>query len=289
MTASAIASLPSPGAGSFEIGPFEFRAYGLMIALGVLAAVLLSQRRWAQRGGNPEQVIRIAMWAVPAGLVGARLYHVLTDWKQYRDSGWLDAFEIWKGGLGIPGGMALGIAVGLWVMARSGLDRAEMLDVIVPSLPLAQAVGRFGNWFNQELFGGPTELPWGLEIDEAHRPAEHVASETFHPAFLYEALWNLALCGLLVWIDRVRLKRGLVHRLVPPGALLAVYVGGYGIGRLWIEALRIDSASLLVGVRVNIWLSLVLIAGSVAYLALLGLRAKPAPQPAPRSGRPDNA
>ena len=272
VTSGLMASIPSPSSNGLKLGPLELRAYGVMIALGVLAAVWLSQRRWAARGGNPEQISRIAVWAVPAGLIGARAYHVITDWRRFQSDGWLDALAIWKGGLGIPGGMAAGILVGLWMMRRQQMNRGEVIAAMVPGLPLAQAIGRLGNWFNQELFGSPTDLPWGLEIDEAHRPAQYLDVETFHPTFLYEAVWNLLLCGLLLILDRRRRLASVptlitnprrVHR---PGALLAVYILGYGLGRLWIEAIRIDAASLLLGVRINIWMSLVLIAGSVLYL-----------------------
>ena len=267
-----ISSIPSPSRNGLELGPLELRAYGLMIALGVLAAVWMSRWRWAARGGDPEQISRIALWAVPAGLVGARLYHVITDWRKFHEEGWLEVFAIWHGGLGIPGGMLAGILVGLWMVRRQGMDRGETLAAVVPALPLAQAIGRIGNWFNQELFGSPTDLPWALEIDEAHRPAQYLDVDTFHPTFLYEAVWNLLLCSLLVVLDRRRLRRGapaLVtdpRRVSRPGSLLAVYACGYGLGRLWIEAVRIDPASLLWGVRVNIWMSLVLIVVSAVYL-----------------------
>ena len=269
-----IASIPSPPRSGFELGPLQLRAYGVMIALGVVAAVWMSQRRWAARGGDPEQINRIALWAVPAGVIGARLYHVATDWRKFHEDGWLDAVAIWKGGLGIPGGMAAGILVGLWMVHRQRMNRGEVLAAVVPALPLAQAIGRLGNWFNQELFGSPTGLPWGLEIDPDHRPAQYIDVETFHPTFLYEAVWNLLLCGLLLAVDRRRIRRSspkLVsdpRRVSRPGSLLAVYIGGYGLGRLWIEAVRIDHASLVLGVRINIWMSLVLIAGSAGYLLL---------------------
>lgn len=272
VTSGLIASIPSPSRNGLELGPLELRAYGVMIALGVLAAVWLSQRRWAARGGDPEQISRIALWAVPAGLVGARLYHVITDWRKFQSNGWLDVLAIWKGGLGIPGGMAAGILVGLWMVRRQRMNQGELIAAAVPALPLAQAIGRLGNWFNQELFGLPTDLPWGLEIDEAHRPAQYLDVETFHPTFLYEAVWNLLLCVLLVSLDRRRIRHSVPtlftepRRVNRPGSLLAVYICGYGLGRLWIEAVRIDPASLVWGVRVNIWMSLVLVAGSAAYL-----------------------
>ncbi len=251
MTAPAVAtallaSIPSPSSGQISLGPLELRAYGLMIALGVVAAVLLGQRRWAERGGDPEDISAIAIWAVPAGLVGARLYHVLTDWKAY-EGRWLDAVKIWEGGLGIPGGMALGVVVGLLVARRRGIRLPVILDAVTPALPLAQAIGRWGNWFNQELFGGPTDLPWGLEIDPSRRPAEYADHATFHPTFLYESLWNLFLCWVLIRVDRSsRLK---------PGRIFPLYVFGYFVARLVLELMRTDHASLVLGVRVNVWTS----------------------------------
>ena len=272
VAASAIASIPSPPRNGLSLGPLDLRAYGVMIALGVVAAVWLSRRRWEARGGDPDQISRIALWAVPAGLIGARLYHVITDWKKFQSAGWLEVFAIWNGGLGIPGGMAAGILVGVWMARRQHMNQGEVIAAVVPGLPLAQAIGRLGNWFNQELFGSPTDLPWGLEIDAAHRPAQYLDVATFHPTFLYEAVWNLLLCGLLVIIDRRRVRRAVPalvtdpRRVSRPGSLLAVYTLGYGLGRLWIEAVRIDPASLLLGVRVNIWMSLVLIVASALYL-----------------------
>lgn len=259
--ATILTSIPSPGANTLELGPLTFNAYGLMIALGVMAAVLLSSKRLEARGGNPEVISSIALVAVPAGLVGARLYHVLTDWQRFRGN-WGDVYKVWEGGLGIPGGMALGIVAGIWVAKRKGLDVPTLLDVVAPALPLAQAIGRVGNWFNQEIVGGPTDLPWALEIDEANRPAEFLNEPTFHPTFLYEALWNLALVAVLLRVDRSgKLKRG---------RLIWLYVFGYGLGRLWIEAIRSDEASIVLGLRVNIWLSLALIISG--GIALMGAR-----------------
>jgi prolipoprotein diacylglyceryl transferase len=243
-----VASIPSPSTGEVSIGPLQLTAYGLMIALGVVAAVLLSQRRWAARGGDPEDISAIALWAVPAGLIGARLYHLATDWRSY-DGRWGDAIKIWEGGLGIPGGIALGVVVGLIVARRRDIRLPVILDAVTPALPLAQAIGRWGNWFNQELFGGPTDLPWGLEIDPANRPAEYAANETFHPTFLYESIWNLALCGFLIWADRTGRLR--------PGRIFPLYVLGYFVARLVLELMRTDPASLILGVRINVWTSVV--------------------------------
>lgn len=252
-----LVSIPSPGSKAIELGPVSLRAYGLMIALGVLAAVELARRRFAAKGLDPDHVSAIALWAVPAGLIGARLYHVITDWKRFRGD-WWSAVEIWHGGLGVPGGILAGTLVGVWVARRRGLPLGLAADAIAPAIPLAQAIGRLGNWFNQEVFGRPSDLPWALEIDPAHRPARYADQPTFHPTFLYEGLWNLALVVLLIWLDR--------RRLVRRGRLFAVYVLGYGLGRLWIEALRADEASLLLGIRVNLWVSGALVIGGLAWL-----------------------
>ena len=253
-----LASLPSPSSNAIHIGPLQLRAYGLAIAIGVVVAVWIAQRRRAARGGNAEDISRLAVWSVIAGLIGARLYHVMTDYQRFQGR-WIHIFAVWEGGLGIPGGLLAGVGTGAWLAHRRGLPAAQLLDVVAPAIPIAQAIGRLGNWFNQELFGRPTGLPWGVRIDLAHRPAgyEHVA--TYHPTFLYEALWNLALVGaLLLWERR--------HRQARPGTLFAMYVGGYALGRLWVEALRIDPASRILGLRVNIWVSLVAVAGSALWL-----------------------
>ena len=248
-------ALPSPSANSLSIGPLELRAYGLMIALGALTAVAWSRRRQAARGGDPEDMSTIALWAVPAGLVGSRLYHVATDWRSFQGR-WEDVPALWQGGLGIPGGLMAGVMVGVLVARRRGLSMAGAMDVMVPTIPVAQAIGRWGNWFNQEVFGRPTDLPWALEIDAAHRPSGYPEAATFHPTFLYEGLWNVALAVFLVRIER----RGVLR----PGYLVGLWVFGYGLGRLWVEALRVDQASLIVGVRVNTWMALVaIVAGAV--------------------------
>jgi prolipoprotein diacylglyceryl transferase len=241
-----LASIPSPPDNGISLGPLELRAYGLAIAVGVLVAVEIARRRWAAQGGDPDAIGELAVWAVPAGFVGARLYHVVTDWHRFDDAP-LDIVKVWEGGLGIPGGILGGVLAGVAVARRKGYDVARLLDAVAPAVPVAQAIGRLGNWFNQELYGRPTELPWGLEIDPEHRPERYADVETFHPTFLYEALWNLALAAVLVWVGR--------HRSIRPGQLFVLYVAGYGLGRLWVEALRIDEATRIAGVRVNIWVS----------------------------------
>jgi prolipoprotein diacylglyceryl transferase len=254
LTVALSASIPSPSVNVVEIGPLSLHIYGLCIALGVVAAVTISSRRWQARGGDPDDISTIAIWAVPAGVIGARLYHVATDWKTYQDD-WVGALKITQGGLGIPGGIAAGVLVGWWVVRRHGWPVRDLLDVVAPAIPVAQAIGRLGNWFNQEVFGGPTDLPWGLEIDPEHRPAGLEQYETFHPTFLYEGLWNLSLAGLIVWLDRRKVLRR--------GELFLVYVFGYAVGRLWVESLRSDPASLILGVRVNTWMSIIVALGAV--------------------------
>jgi prolipoprotein diacylglyceryl transferase len=255
---SILASIPSPSDNAISIGGLELRAYGLAIALGVIAAVWIARVRWAARGGDPDDISRIALWAVLAGLIGARLYHVLTDLDRF-EGRWHHAFAVWEGGLGIPGGLIAGVGTGAFIAHRRGLPVSELLDVVAPALPVAQAIGRLGNWFNQELFGRPTDLPWGLEIDPEHRPSGYLDVATFHPTFLYEALWNLALAGGLVLWERH-------HPDARPGRLFALYVAGYAVGRTWVEALRIDPAAHLFGVRWNIWMSAIAFFAAVGWL-----------------------
>ncbi len=257
-----LGSIPSPSSGALSIGPLSIHAYGLMIALGVVAAVWLTGRRLVASGaGTKDDASSMAVWAVVAGVIGARLYHVITDWSAFRDDP-ARIIQIWKGGLGIPGGMLLGAIVGLWAFKRRGVSPALGATAAAPALPLAQAIGRWGNWWNQELYGKPTKLPWALRIDNV--PDGYPAGTTFHPTFLYESLWNLALCALLLWIDRrFRLR---------PGRLLAVYVLGYGIGRFWVEGLRIDVAKSAGGLRLNQWMAIVIAVSAALYLVVDWLR-----------------
>ncbi len=251
------ASIPSPSASSIEIVGFELQAYGLLIGFSIFAAGSLFSRRFTQKGYPSELVTTLAGWGIFAGLVGARAYHLITDWPSYQGN-WGESWQIWKGGLGIPGAIMAGAAA-MWLVARrKQFPMSDVADSIAPALPLAQAIGRWGNWFNQELYGRPTDLPWGLEIDIENRRPQYRNDETFHPTFLYECVWNLALMGFLFWVSkRFSLK---------PGRLFGLYVLGYALGRLWIETIRVDFASQLGGVRVNIWLMLALIIGSVVYL-----------------------
>jgi prolipoprotein diacylglyceryl transferase len=275
--AAVFASFPAPPGSQIEIGPLNLRAYGLMIGLGVVAAVYVMGRMFeAKQVGTSDDASTLSMWAVAAGIVGARLYHVATDWERFDDD--LGAIpQIWKGGLGIPGALVTGIGAGLYVARRRGLDMARVATCAAPAIPLGQAIGRWGNWFNQELFGRPTDLPWALEVDAEKIPLEYSVGTTFHPTFLYESLWNVALFGVLLLVDR-RLRLG-------PGRLLAVYVMGYGLGRLWVEGLRIDPADELGGLRWNQWVALAGIVGGAAYLVFT--RGRRWPEPAPADATPD--
>jgi len=273
--------IPAPG----DWGQ-RFRLYGVMIAIGVLVGLELARRRWQDRGGNPEDMSYIGLWAIPAGLIGARLYHVITDNELYRGH-WFDnplanpnlppypnsPLAIWHGGLGIPGGIAVGVIVGLIAGRARGVRLLPALDAAIPAIPLAQAIGRWGNYFNQELFGRPTTLPWGLEVSPDKRPAGYVQYDTFHPTFLYEMLWNLALVAFLIWLDKKRVLR--------PGRIVFVYLFGYFLGRLWVEALRSDEANTIFGLRINIWTSLIVMGASALTVAIIGLRRRPGDSDAP--------
>lgn len=256
-----LASIPPPPSDRISIGPLDFRFYGLMIALGVMVAVEMGRRRWKAKGGDEDDVVKIATWAVPAGLIGARLYHVATDWKIYRGR-WHEALYVWQGGLGIPGGLLLGIAVGVIVARRQNMNLRLAVDALIPGIPVAQAIGRLGNWFNQEIFGKPTDVPWAVEIDEQFRPAEYIAEPTFHPTFLYEGLWNLALAGALILIDR--------RKVLKPGQILPLWVIGYGVGRFIVEGMRIDDASLIWGIRVNHWVSGIAVFVGILWFVWMG-------------------
>ncbi|MFV1989187.1 MAG: prolipoprotein diacylglyceryl transferase [Acidimicrobiales bacterium] len=254
-----ISAIPSPSTGVIEVGPLNFRAYGFLIAIAVLVAVWITQRRWVARGGKADDITLLAMWTVPAGLVGARLYHVITDNQKFRGN-WDDAFYIWKGGLGIWGAVAGGVLAGWWVARREGWSFGLLLDSVAPALAVAQAIGRFGNYFNQELYGRPSTLPWALRIDVENRSAQYVDFETFHPTFLYEALWNLALAAFLVFVGERLLKN---YRA---GRLFGLYMVGYTIGRLFIELMRSDRANEIFGQRVNVWTSLFIMAAGAFYI-----------------------
>ncbi len=261
--ASIAASIPSPDQGVWSLGPVPIRAYALIIVIGIVVAVWWGNRRYVARGGAPSVITDVAIWAVPFGIVGGRIYHVVSDNQLYfgpDGAGWVAALRIWDGGLGIWGAVAFG-ALGAWIGARrAGVLLPPVGDAIAPAIAIAQAIGRWGYWFIQELFGAPTDLPWGLEIGAIHRPAGYEQFATFHPTFLYESLWLVGVALVLVWADR-RFQLG--H-----GRVFALYVLLYCSGRIWIEALRIDSANTVLGLRLNVWTALLVGLGALAYLVI---------------------
>jgi prolipoprotein diacylglyceryl transferase len=262
-----LASIPSPSFNSIDIGPLSLNMYGLMIALGVIAAVWLFGRRLEERGvGTKDDASSIAIWAVLAGVIGARLYHVVTDYDRFRNN-WGEIPAVWSGGLGIPGGLLFGTLVGMYVAKRRAIPMAVAATCAAPAIALAQSIGRWGNYFNQELYGRPTTLPWGLEIDNP--PDVYILGTTFHPTFLYESLWSLGLCFVLLWIDK---------RWRPaPGQLFVMYIMGYGIGRFWVESIRIDRADTIAGLRVNQWVALAAVV--IGGIVLAWMRRHPIPEP----------
>lgn len=257
------ASIPSPDQGVWNLGPVPIRAYALFIILGIVIAVWVGEKRWVARGGLPGTVADVALWAVPFGIVGGRLYHVISDNQLYfgpGGSGLGGAVQIWQGGLGIWGAV-LGGALGAWIACRRrGIPLPPFGDAIAPGIVLAQAIGRLGNYFNQELFGAPTDVPWALQIDVANRPVGYEVFESFHPTFLYEALWNLGVFAILLWADR-RFTMG--H-----GRVFALYVALYCLGRVWIEMLRIDTANTILGLRLNVWTAVIVGIGAVVYIVI---------------------
>jgi prolipoprotein diacylglyceryl transferase len=251
-----LASIPSPSSGTLELGPLTIHMYGLMLLAGIAACIFITGRRWVARGGDWDLIFRVAVWGVGAGIVGARLYHLATSWDEVPDE-WWGPFAVWEGGLGIWGGIAGGVLVGGLIARKAGVRVRELLDAAAPGLLVAQAIGRVGNWWNQELFGEPTDRSWGLEIDPVHRPDEYIFNETFHPTFLYEALWNLGAAALLLVLDRR-------FRFRPP-ALFALYIALYTAFRFYLETIRVDPAEEFGGLRVNGWVSLVLFVVSSAF------------------------
>ncbi len=257
-----LAFIPSPAENGFHIGPLFFHAYGIMYVFAVAAAIAVSRWGWRRKGGDPDLVYEVAMWAFPAGLIGGRIYFIITTPSQVPPE-WWGVFAIWKGGLGIWGGIAAGAAVGLWVASRrlSRADVRRFMDVVAPALLVAQSIGRIGNYFNQELFGKPTTLPWGLEISPAHRPPGFAQFATFQPTFLYEIIWNLSLAAVLIWLGQTR-------RVRPPG-VFALYVAGYSGFRIFEETIRIDYSEHILGLRLNFFVALVLcIIGLVWFVAI---------------------
>ncbi|WP_046471666.1 prolipoprotein diacylglyceryl transferase [Allosalinactinospora lopnorensis] len=268
----ALAAIPSPEVSSFSLGPLTIHFYALCILAGVVAAVFWSERRWAAMGGEKGTIMDLAVPAVLLGLIGGRLYHVITDYQLYFGEGRepVRALFIWEGGLGIWGAIPLGALGVWWVAKKRGLSMSKLSFAIAPTIPLAQAFGRWGNYFNEELFGAPTDLPWALEVSPERngipRPDLVPGEFYYHPTFLYESLWCLGLAVLIAWLGR-RFKDRLGG-----GRLFALYVMGYCVGRFWIEYLRIDPAHDFLGLRLNNWTSIAVFLGALAYFMWAGRR-----------------
>jgi prolipoprotein diacylglyceryl transferase len=272
--------IPSPSRNGFDIGPLFIHVYGLAYVFAVAAAIFVTRWRWRRMGGDPDLCYEAAAWGFPAGLIGGRIYFLITTPSQIPPH-WWGVFAIWKGGLGIWGGILGGVVGGLYIV-RKRLTRGDVLrfmDATAPGLLAAQAIGRIGNYFNQELFGKPTSLPWALKIDPAHRPPGYEQYATFQPTFLYEIIWNLALAGLLIWVGSRR-------RIKPPG-LMALYVAGYSGFRIFEETIRIDYSVHVLGMRLNFWIATLVCLAGLAWFVWIQRRGKTEPLPLDWPRRPE--
>jgi prolipoprotein diacylglyceryl transferase len=250
------AFIPSPPVNGFHVGPLDIHLYGLMYVVAITLAVIITRRRWQAAGGDPDLVNDVALWGVPAGIIGGRIYFDITTPFDIRPAhAWWGPLAVWNGGLGVWGAILAGALVGVWRVHRAGADWRPMANAVAPALLVAQAVGRIGNYFNQELYGKPTSLPWALEISPAHRVAGYAQYATFQPSFLYEVIFDLALAAALVWLGH--------HRDIRPPGLLALYVAGYSAYRIFEETIRIDSSAYFLGLRLNMYIA---IAGTLAGL-----------------------
>jgi prolipoprotein diacylglyceryl transferase len=277
---AALASIPSPSTGVYHLGPFTLHMYGLMLLLAIAGALWLTGKRWVRFGGDWDLVFRVAIYGVIAGIIGARVYHDITSWNQDAaiHAHWYGPFAVWSGGLGIWGAIPFGVLAGAWVVRRSGNSIRLFMDAVAPGLLLAQGIGRWGNWFNQELYGKPTNLPWGLKIDPAHRPASDLGRATYQPTFLYEFLWDSLGVLLLLWLDRrFKLRR--------PG-LFALYVAYYSAFRMVEETLRIDPSSHFGGMRLNFWVALACFLGSAGFFVWWQFLRDPTAAPPKAKPRP---
>jgi prolipoprotein diacylglyceryl transferase len=288
-----LASIPSPDSGTIDLGPLTLHMYGLMLLVAIAVCVALTGLRrtrrflWRPDTDEPRDpdwdlTLRTAVWGVGAGIVGARAYHVITSWDEVPDPKWQGVFEVWEGGHGVWGGIALGALVGSLIVRRAGKSPWVMLDAAAPGLLLAHGIGRFGNWWNQELFGEPTDFPWALEIDLENRPSEFIRFETFHPTFLYEFIYVTLMAVVLIAVGRI-------FRIRPP-ALFALYVAVYTFGRFFEELLRVDPSHEIAGLRLNAWLSIILFVASTAFFVWWQLlprwRGRRGPRRAERRRRP---
>ena len=265
-----LGSISSPHSNVLHIGrifghDFSIHMYGVMLLLAIFAAVWLTCVRWKRLGGEFDLVVRVTVWGVAFGVIGARAYHDITSWGEVPNPKWKGVFEVWKGGLGVWGGILLGTIAGVIVIRRSGASARLFMDAVAPGLLLAQGIGRLGNWWNQELYGKATKLPWGLQIDDAHLPRTAsggfppgVFSGTlFHPTFLYELIWDVVGVLILLWVAR--------RWSIRPPALFALYVAYYCFGRFFEELLRIDPSHHIFGLRLNAWVSAILFVGATAF------------------------
>ncbi|HEX6254613.1 MAG TPA: prolipoprotein diacylglyceryl transferase [Euzebyales bacterium] len=252
-----LATIPPPPGQLIEIGPLTIHYYGVLIGIGVLLAIVLGRRRWAALGGDPDQVDRVGFIAVLAGLLGGRMGYVITHSGDFAERPWAVLY-LWEGGLALFGGLTIGILVGLWQARRLGMPLPAAVDAILPGLPLAQAVGRWGNYFNQELYGTPTDLPWALAVEPPFRVEPYTDFATFHPTFLYESLLNLLLVGVLLWLG--------TNRRLRQGSLGFAYLAGYGLVRFFVELLRTDTTFRLLGLSRNNWIALAVCVGGLVGL-----------------------
>jgi prolipoprotein diacylglyceryl transferase len=270
-----LASIPSPSANGFHVGPLFFHFYGLCYVVGISAAVLLTRKLWREKGGDPDLVYTVALWGVPAGILGGRLYHDVTSWNEVPHN-WYGWLAVWEGGLGIWGGIFGGVIGGLIPLKRAKVNIPRFMDATAPGLLAAQAIGRVGNYFNQELFGGPTKLPWALQISPAHRPVGYLAYSTFQPTFLYELIFDLALAAVLVWLIH--------HRRIRAPGIFALYVMGYSAFRIFEELLRVDPAHHFLGERLNFWVACILTLLGLAWFLRTQRGASDEPPPDPQRG-----
>jgi prolipoprotein diacylglyceryl transferase len=276
MPLSVVLRFPSPPVNGFYVGPLFVHFYGLMYVVGITLAIIITRRRWRAVGGNVALVTDVATWAVPAGIIGGRIYFDITTPFDITPHTWYGPLAVWDGGLGIWGGVLAGAAVGIWRVRRAGADWRLMADAAAPALLVAQAIGRIGNYFNQELFGKPSTLPWALEVSPAHRPAGYLQYSTFQPSFLYELIFDLALAAVLVWLGH--------HRNIRPPGLFALYVAGYSGYRIFEETIRIDSSAHFLGLRLNFFVALVGTVGGITWFVVTQRRrsaSEPAGQPPP--------
>jgi prolipoprotein diacylglyceryl transferase len=281
-----LAFIPSPPGQGFHLGPLYVHYYGLMYVIGITLAIIITRRRWRTAGGDPALVGDVATWAVPAGIIGGRLYFDLTTPAQISPHTWWGVFAVWNGGLGIWGGVLGGALAGVWRVRRAGASTGVFANAVAPALLVAQAVGRIGNYFNQELYGKPTRLPWAVEISPAHRaglPPALAAHSTFQPSFLYELVFDLALAAALVWLGH--------HRQIRPWGLFALYVAGYSAYRIFEETIRIDYSEHFLGLRLNFYIASLLTLTGLVWFALAQRRPMPGPPAANPAGdeKPDGA